>query len=307
MSATPQHVAVLMGGWSAEREVSLVSGAAVVEALRRRAIRVTPIDVGHNVANILAGLKPDVAFNALHGRFGEDGCVQGVLEVLGIPYTHSGVLASSIAMDKPTAKILFERAGIRCTQGAVFHRDQVLAGHVMPMPYVVKPINEGSSVGVKVVFDGTNRAPFDSEAWHYGDHVLVERYVPGRELTAAIMGERTLGVTEIRSHHRFFDYEAKYTKGEAEHFCPAPIPPDKYRQAMDMALKAHQALGCRGVSRSDMRYDDTPDGTGEIYLMEINTQPGFTPVSLVPELAAHAGIDFESLCLWLLEDASCRR
>jgi len=307
MSALPLHVAVLMGGWSAEREVSLVSGAAVVEALRRRDIRVTTIDVGHNVANILAGLKPDVAFNALHGRFGEDGCIQGVLEVLGIPYTHSGVLASSIAMDKPTAKILFERAGIRCTEGAVFHRDAVLAGHVMPPPYVVKPINEGSSVGVKVVFDGSNRAPFDGEAWHYGERVLVERYVPGRELTVAVMGERTLGVTEIRSHHHFFDYEAKYTKGEAEHFCPAPIAADKYRHAMDIALRAHQALGCRGVSRADMRYDDTPGGTGEIYLMEINTQPGFTPVSLVPELAAHAGINFDSLCLWLLEDASCCR
>ena len=300
-----KHVAVLKGGWSAERAVSLISGSSVAEALRARGYRVTEIDVDRQVAARLSDVKPDVAFNALHGRIGEDGAIQGLLEVLGVPYTHSGVLASALAMDKPSAKKIFERAGIRCTVGRVMSRADFRDGHAPSPPFVVKPLNEGSSVGVRVVLEGDNTRPLD-DTWDFGDRVLVEDYVPGREVTVAVLGDRALGVTEIRSAHRFFDYDAKYEKGEAVHLLPAPLPRNTYDEALNTALSAHVSLGCRGLSRADFRYDYT-QGDGALYLMEVNTQPGLTPVSLAPEIAAHAGIDFGDLVEWLVDDAGCGR
>ncbi len=302
-----KHVAVLMGGWSAEREVSLVSGADVVKALKERGYEVSAVDVGRTVAATLMELKPDVCFNALHGRFGEDGCIQGLLEVLGIPYTHSGVLASSLAMDKPTAKRLFSQAGITLAEGAVFHRDEVLAGHVMEPPYVIKPINEGSSVGVKIVMENENAHPFENDAWHYGEEVLIEKFIPGREIQVAVMGDRALGAIEIRPKKQFYDYEAKYSDGFAEHLMPAPIDQGAYDEMLRLAQLAHDVLGCRGVTRSDFRYDDTKADPGDIYLLEINTQPGMTPLSLAPEIAAHVGIDFGELVDWMVKDAGCQR
>jgi D-alanine-D-alanine ligase len=299
-----RHVAVLLGGLSAEREVSLVSGRAVVEALKQAGYRATPIDVGRDLASVLEALKPDVVFNALHGRFGEDGCVQGILEILGIPYTHSGVLASALAMHKPTAKRLFSDAGLPCPDGRVMPRNQVLAGGIRP-PFVIKPLNEGSSVGVRIIFDGDNLAPLDGDNWPFGAEVLVERYIPGREIQVAVLGDRALGAIEIRPHGRFYDYEAKYTAGRAVHLMPAPIHPNAYERALDIARTAHRTLGCRGVSRADLRYDDTAGEPGDFYLLEINTQPGMTPLSLVPEIAADVGISFGDLVHWLVESARC--
>ena len=302
-----EHVAVLMGGWSAEREVSLVSGRAVAGALRARGKRVTELDVGPNVAEILGGVRPDAAFNALHGRFGEDGCMQGILEALTIPYTHSGVLASALAMNKPAAKRVFREAGIACPDGVVADRERVVDGSVMELPFVVKPLNEGSSVGVSIHLDGAEEKPFANGEWPYGERVLVERYVPGREITVAVMGERALGVTEIRPKGRFYSYDAKYVEGEAGHDCPARLPAEDYEAALATARAAHAALGCRGVSRADFRYDDTGPGPARLYLLEVNTQPGMTPLSLVPEIAAQAGIGFEDLVAWIVEDAGCGR
>ena len=302
-----KHVAVLMGGWSAEREVSLVSGAAVVEALQEQDYEVTAIDVGHTVASTLAEMKPDVCFNALHGRFGEDGCIQGVLETLGIPYTHSGVMASAMAMDKPLAKKLYDAIGLPTVEGGVFHRDQVLAGDVMEAPYVIKPLNEGSSVGVKIVTGEEKELPFQSEAWHYGEEVLVERYVPGREVQVAVMDNKALGAIEIRPKKQFYDYEAKYSDGFAEHLMPAPIDKGVYDDVMQMAEEAHKVLRCRGVTRTDFRYDDTAGEPGKLFILETNTQPGMTPLSLTPEIAAHVGISFGGLVDWLVRDASCQR
>jgi D-alanine-D-alanine ligase len=300
------HVAVLMGGRSAEREVSLVSGAAVAESLRGQDYQVTVLDVGPDIAAILSGLRPDVAFNALHGRGGEDGCIQGVLETLGIPYTHSGVLASAVAMDKPMAKTVFREAGIRCPEGDVYRRDVVLAGDVMDPPYVVKPLNEGSSVGVTIVLGGANARPDVAPPWPFGDEVLVERYIPGREICVAMQGDRALGVLEIRPKGGFYDYDTKYTEGMAEHFVPAPMPAEDYDEAMRLSCAAHAALGCRGVTRADLRYDDTGD-EAQLCLLEINTQPGMTPLSTVPEMAAAAGISFGELVAWIVEDAGVER
>jgi D-alanine-D-alanine ligase len=299
-----KHVAVLMGGWSAEREVSLVSGRECAIALKQCGYAVSEIDVGRDIASVLAKVQPDVCFNALHGRIGEDGCMQGLLEIMGIPYTHSGVLASAIAMDKPAAKRLFAGAGITVVEGRVVERDEVLRGHPMPVPYVVKPLNEGSSVGVTIVASG-GLPRFHNEGWHYGSKVLVERYIPGRELTVGVMGDRALAVTEIRPREGFYDYAAKYTDGKAEHLVPAPVPEKVYDETKRLAVAAHQALGCRGVSRADFRYDDTKDGTGQIYILEVNTQPGMTPLSLVPEQAAHVGISFAELVDWMVEHATC--
>lgn len=303
--ADVRHVAVLMGGWSAEREVSLVSGAAVAKALEEAGYRVTGIDVGRDLPARLAEVRPDAAFNALHGRWGEDGCVQGVLEVLGVPYTHSGVLASAMAMDKPVARQMFATAGIRCPEGRVMTRSDVLAGAAGEPPIVVKPLNEGSSVGVLIVFQESDLAPLGSGDWTYGEQVLVERYITGREVQVAVMGERALGAIEIRPKGRFYDYETKYTEGKAEHLMPAPIHADAYAEALDMALSGHQALGCRGVSRADLRYDDTDGEPGTLYMLEVNTQPGMTPLSLVPEIAADVGIGFTELVTWLVEEAQC--
>jgi D-alanine-D-alanine ligase len=303
-----KRVAVLMGGSSAEREVSLVSGRECAAGLREAGYQASEIDVGHDLAALLEALtpRPDVVFNALHGRWGEDGCIQGVLNLLQLPYTHSGLLASAVAMDKPMAKQIFATAGLACPEGVIVHRDQVLAGDVMPRPYVIKPPNEGSSVGVRIVTAGANEPPLTSISWQFGELVLVERYVDGRELTVAVMGDRSLAVTEITPQVGFYDYEAKYTEEHAaRHVVPARLPKQVTDNAMDMALRAHQVLGCRGISRADFRYDDTKRKPGELFLLEVNTQPGMTPMSLVPEQAAHLGISFPELCAWLVENAQC--
>ena len=306
-AARRKSVDVLMGGISSEREVSLVSGSAVAKALAEEGYRVSTIDVGRDVEALIAALapRPDAVFNALHGRFGEDGCIQGLLELLAVPYTHSGVLASALAMDKPTAKRLFRDAGIPCAEHVMASRSEVLAGDVMPRPYVIKPFNEGSSVGVHIVLAGGTRPPITERDWRYGETVMVERYVPGRELTVAVMGDRALGVTELRTGGGFYDYAAKYTAGRTEHLVPAPLPQAVYQAALDHALAAHRTLGCRGVSRADLRYDDTHGEPGELCMLEVNTQPGMTPLSLVPELARHAGIAFGELVSWMVENAAC--
>jgi D-alanine-D-alanine ligase len=301
------RVAVLMGGASAEREVSLVSGRACADALRAEGFEVTTIDPGRDVAALIRALDPhpDVVFNALHGRWGEDGCIQGVLNLMGIPYTHSGLLASALAMDKPMAKRLFAAYGIPCPEGRLVTREEFAQGDPMPRPYVMKPANEGSSVGVRIVRAGDNLPPLATR-WPYGAAVLVERYIAGRELTVAVMGDRPLAVTELRPKTGFYDYEAKYSDGMTQHLVPAPVPPEVYAAAMERALMAHRALGCRGVSRADFRYDDTQgDGPDRLYLLEVNTQPGMTPLSLVPEQAKHVGISFGALVRWMVEKAQC--
>jgi D-alanine-D-alanine ligase len=298
-----RHVAVLMGGWSAEREVSLVSGQAAVEALRARGYAVSPVDVGRDLPAVLAELRPDVIYNALHGRYGEDGTVQGLLEIMGIPFSHSGVLASAVAMDKAMTKRLCMAAGLRCAEGVLTTLEALLSGPApLDPPYVVKPNAEGSSVGVKIVRDPAER-PIDRNHWPYGPDIMVERYIAGRELTVAVLGDRPLAVTEIRHNHGFFDYHAKYTAHEATHLIPAPIAPEIYQRALDDALTAHRLLGCRGVSRADFRLDE--DDQGGLFLLEVNTQPGMTPISLVPEQAAHVGIGFADLVEQLVEEARC--
>ncbi|RFB79609.1 D-alanine--D-alanine ligase [Methylovirgula sp. 4M-Z18] len=306
-----KHVAVLMGGWSAEREVSLRSGAGCARELENAGFKVTQIDVKRDIADVLAKLKPDVAFNALHGRVGEDGTIQGILEVLRIPYTHSGVLASALAMQKDLAKVIMASAGVPVAQGVTVSRFEAAKRHVLPPPYVVKPVNEGSSVGVIIVKEGRSHPPqeLSSPDWHYGEIVLAEKFVAGRELTCAVMGDKALGVTEIVPlSEAFYGYDAKYAKGGSKHVLPAQITPETYARIQDYSLKAHRALGCRGVSRSDFRYDDeTLGGTGELICLEVNTQPGMTETSLVPELAVHAGFSFGEFLTWMVEDASCDR
>ncbi|MBN8542657.1 MAG: D-alanine--D-alanine ligase [Alphaproteobacteria bacterium] len=293
------RVAVLKGGLSAEREVSLSSGAACAKACRELGYDVTEIDVQSDIAAVLAQVKPDKVFNALHGRFGEDGCIQGILEILKIPYTHSGVLASALAMDKPMAIKVFAAAGLNVAESRMACRDEVIARDVLPRPYVIKPHNEGSSVGVKLMFEGDK--PFTKDNWPYGYAVMVEKYIPGRELTVAVLDDEPLGVTEITTKSGFYDYDNKYTAGGSTHICPADLPKPIYDEAMRMALVAHKALGCRGLSRSDFRYDEK--GDGKIYILETNTQPGMTPLSLSPELAAMRGISFNELVKRLLDGA----
>jgi D-alanine-D-alanine ligase len=300
-----RHVAVLMGGLSSEREVSLVSGAACADALGRLGARVSAIDAGRDIAQVLAGLKPDVCFNALHGAWGEDGQIQGVLETLAIPYTHSGVLASALAMDKTKAKAVLAAAGVPVPGGGLFSRAEAARGHVMAPPYVVKPNAEGSSVGVFLVFEGANGLPSElaNPDWAFGEEVLIEPYIRGLELAVAVMGDKALTVTEIVPSTGFYDYEAKYGEGGSSHVVPARIPDAVAARAKDFALRAHRALGCRGVTRSDLRYDDIND---LLVLLEVNTQPGMTPTSLAPEQAAHLGIGFDDLVLWITEDAYAR-
>lgn len=303
-----KRVAVLMGGWSSERPVSLASGRECAAALVEAGYDVTPVDVGRDVAEVLAGLRPDVAFNALHGPFGEDGSIQGLLEILDIPYTHSGVLASALAMNKEKAKSVAASAGIPVAEHRIVSRAEVAAAHVLPPPYVVKPIAEGSSFGVVIVGEDQAHPPqsLAREEWVFGEEVMVERYIPGRELTCAVMGEEALAVTEIVPvGHGFYDYDAKYAEGGSKHVLPAKIKPFVYQNIRSLSLDAHRAVGCRGVSRSDFRYDEA--GTGDLVWLEVNTQPGMTRTSLVPELAAHAGLSFPELVSWLVEDASCRR
>jgi D-alanine-D-alanine ligase len=299
-----------MGGWSAEREVSLSSGAAVAEALEGEGYRVTRIDVGRDIAQRLAELKPEACFNALHGKFGEDGCVQGILECLEIPYTHSGVLASALAMHKERAKTVMKPAGVPVADALIVPRRAAMREHVMAPPYVVKPLTEGSSVGVVIVHDAYEPPP--AEIGKGGSHdaeVMVERYVAGRELTCAVIGEFVTDVTDILPAEglAFYDYQAKYAAGGSRHQIPAALSPDIYQSIRKYTLAAHQALGCSGVSRADFRFDDTPGGTGELVCLEVNTQPGMTRTSLVPELAAYAGWSFGELVRWIIEDASCNR
>ena len=301
------RVSVLKGGWSAEREVSLRSGAAAAKALVQAGFEVTEIEIARDAAAIvrqIADSRPDVVFNALHGRYGEDGCIQGLLDIMNLPYTHSGLLASALAMDKAYARHLFAASGIPVAEGRVASRAELLAGDPLPRPYVVKPINEGSSVGVHIIHERSNGLPFTDATWPYGDEVLVERFIPGRELTVAVMGDRALGCLEITSDRGFYDYEAKYAPGGSKHLMPAPVPPHIYEEACRLSLLAHQALGCRGVSRADLRYDDT-EGRELLYLLEVNTQPGMTATSLVPEIAAHVGISFPDLVTWMVENATC--
>ncbi|HXZ22912.1 MAG TPA: D-alanine--D-alanine ligase [Pseudolabrys sp.] len=304
-----KHIVVLMGGWSAEREISLRSGNACADALERVGYRVSRLDVDRDVAASLRALKPDVALNLLHGRPGEDGTLQGLLEVLGIPYSHSGVLASALAMQKDKAKVVLKAAQVPVPDGVLTTRKEAAARHLLPPPYVIKPVAEGSSVGVFIVRDDHAHPPQELTRpdWPYGERVLIEPYIPGKELTCAVMGEQALGVIEIVPAVKFYDYEAKYVPGGSRHLLPAPIAPAIYREVQILALTAHRALGCRGVTRSDFRYDDRLDGTKGLFCLEVNTQPGMTEVSLVPELAAHAGIKFDDLVRWMVDDASLER
>jgi D-alanine-D-alanine ligase len=304
-----KHVAVLMGGWSAEREISLRSGKTCAEALSRLGYQATRIDVGRDIAAVLATVKPDVALNVLHGRPGEDGTLQGILEILAIPYTHSGVMASAVAMQKDIAKTLFRAAGVPVPDGVVASRFEVAKRHIMPPPYVIKPLAEGSSVGVFIISADHRHPPQEltRHDWAYGELVMVENYIPGKELTCAVRGNEALGVIEIVPTVRFYDYEAKYAPGGSKHLLPAQISPFVYQEVRRLALAAHRALGCRGVSRADFRYDDRTDGPGGLFCLEVNTQPGMTETSLVPELAVHAGITFDELVRWMIEDASLNR
>ncbi len=302
-SRTSARIAVVKGGRSAEREVSLVSGRECATALRNEGYDVVEIDAGPDVASVLQTEKPDVVFNALHGRWGEDGCFQGILEWLRIPYTHSGVLASALAMDKIRAKRAFEEAGLPVVEGRLVSREEVRGAHPMEPPYVVKPYNEGSSVGVYLVHEGANGPAQVSD--DMPDVLMVERYVPGRELTTAVLGGRAFGVTDIIAEG-WYDYHAKYSPGGSRHVIPAEVPDEIARACLDYAVRAHDALGCRGLSRTDFRWDESR-GLDGLVLLETNTQPGMTPTSLAPEQAAHAGMSFGALMRWMVEDASCSR
>ena len=304
-----KRVAVLYGGMSAEREVSLSSGRQVIAALKEAGFDVVPVLVGDDLGAVLKALepKPDAVFNALHGRFGEDGAIQGVLDWLNIPYTHSGVRASALAMDKEAAKAVFAAAGLPVARGRAVDVAELEHQDPIPLPYVVKPVNEGSSVGVEILHKGDNRRAEIARGWRFGPTAMVEEYIPGRELTVAVMGDRALAVTEIHADAGvFYDYESKYGDGGSHHQVPAPVHPETYARAMDVALAAHRALGCRGASRADLRYDDTAGEPGRLVLLEVNTQPGLTVTSLLPEQAAHMGITFPALCAWMVENASCR-
>jgi D-alanine-D-alanine ligase len=303
----PLKIAVLMGGWSSEREVSLTSGKGIVNALQELGHQVIPIDVQRDVEVLTKSLlhsssgKPDVIFNALHGRYVEDGCIQGVLEFIGIPYTHSGVLASALSMDKPSAKLVVQAAGVRCAEGKVVTRDELLKnGLPFPPPVVVKPINEGSSVGVRIVHKGENY-DIAKEEWVYGNEVLVERFIPGRELTVGLLGGKALTVTEIKPTTEFYNYTTKYTAGFATHECPAKLPKEVADEAMRIAETSFRALNCAGAARIDLRYDDTKPGTEGLYFLEMNTQPGFTPLSLLPEQAQAMGMSYAQLCQWIVD------
>ena len=304
-----KHVAVLMGGWSAEREVSLNSGKPCADAAEKCGYRVTRVDVGRDIATVLTALKPDCALNLLHGRPGEDGTLQGMLEILGIPYSHSGVMASAVAIQKDVSKTLLKAAGIPVPGGMVVSRIEAAKKHLMPPPYVIKPVAEGSSVGVFIVREDHAHPPQELTRadWHFGETVLVEPFIPGKELTCAVMGDHALGVIEIVPATKFYDYEAKYAPGGSKHLLPAPVSPAVYEECRRLSLAAHATLGCRGVTRSDFRYDDSQPGVKGLACLEVNTQPGMTETSLVPELAAHAGITFDELVRWMIEDASLER
>ena len=302
-SRRPPKVAVLMGGASVEREVSLSSGRECAAALREAGFEAIELDAGPDICARLNEISPDVAFNALHGRWGEDGCVQGLLEWMNIPYTHSGVLASALAMDKDRSKAVFRDAGLPVAEHVIAPRAEIEAGHVMTPPYVVKPVGEGSSVGVYIVHEAADGPPV--LAPEMPERMMVEAFVPGRELTVTVMGDRALGVTDIITDG-WYDYHAKYQEGGSRHVIPADLPPELTDACLDLALRAHRALGCRGLSRTDFRWDEAR-GLDGLIVLETNTQPGMTPTSLSPEQAAHCGYDFAGLCRWIVEDASCNR
>lgn len=302
-----KHVAVLKGGWSNEREVSLVSGAAAANALREAGYKVTEIDVNRHIAQELSALKPDVVFNALHGRWGEDGAIQGLLEILNIPFSHSGVMASAVAMNKILSKELFRAHGIPCAEDKIVRSEVLFKQDPLPRPFVVKPYNEGSSVGVVIVRDGD---PFDKNQkgpWQEFDELMVETYLPGRELTVSVLDGKAMTVTELKPRSGFYDYDAKYKEGKTDHIIPAELDQGIFKLIMTYAEQAHQILGCKGVTRSDFRLDDSACGDGIPYILEINTQPGMTPLSLVPEQARYLGMTFGELVCWMVEDASCGR
>jgi D-alanine-D-alanine ligase len=303
-----KRVAVLYGGISAEREVSLSSGTQVIGALREAGYVVQPVEVGADLGAVLSALgdRPDAVFNALHGRFGEDGVIQGVLDWLDLPYTHSGARASALAMDKAASRAVFTAAGLPVAHGRVIDMAEFTERDPLPFPYVIKPLNEGSSVGVDILRDGSNRRHAIAEAWHYGPQALVEEFIPGRELTVGVLGDRALTVTEISASHDFYDYDSKYAPGGSRHTLPAAVHGRAFDHAMQLAVAAHRALGCRGATRADFRYDDTTGEPGRLVLLEVNTQPGLTPTSLLPEQAALCGIAFPALCAWMVENATCR-
>jgi D-alanine-D-alanine ligase len=298
------RVAVLFGGMSAEREVSLKTGHQVIEALGEAGYDVTPIEVTADLAALIAALTPppDVVFNALHGRFGEDGTVQGVLDYLGIPYTHSGVRASALAIDKAAAKAVFAHAGLPVAPHRIIDIAELADHDPLPPPYVVKPINEGSSVGVAIIRPGDNRNADIVANWTFGP-AMAEQFIPGRELTVCVLEDRALAVTEILTDEEFYDYHAKYTQGGSHHVIPAKLSPEITNRALDISLAAHRALGCRGATRADLRYDEEND---RLVLLEVNTQPGMTRTSLLPEQAAYIGMSFPALCAWMVERAACR-
>jgi D-alanine-D-alanine ligase len=303
MTKSKRRISVLCGGVSKEREVSLVSGKAATEALDKAGFKVTQIDVPRDVSALIkqiADSKPDVVFNALHGRYGEDGCIQGLLDMMALPYTHSGRMASAIAMDKPMAKKMFASVGIPIAEERIVTRREAEAGDVMERPYVVKPFNEGSSVGVKIVRPGDNRPPLDDLGLGFDDYLMAEKFIPGREVTVAVLGDKPLAVTEITTTNAFYDYEAKYSAGGSQHILPAPLTPDLTKRVMELSLAAHRVLGCRGVSRADFRLDGD-----QFTILEVNTQPGMTPTSLVPEQATHIGMSFVDLVTWMVEHARC--
>lgn len=306
MTRPNARVAVIMGGWSSERPVSLSSGKGMAEAARKAGFDVVEIDAGRDLADQLTQAKPDIALNALHGPWGEDGCVQGLLEILGIPYTHSGVLASALAMNKDKSRAVYAQHGLDIAEGRLFPVEEIAAEHVYTPPYVIKPIAEGSSFGVFIVRAGANRPPKEltDGSWSFGSHALVEKFIEGRELTVGVMGERPMAVTEITTLREYYDYAAKYEAGGSRHVLPADLPETVTQRALDASLKAHRALGCRGVTRSDFRYDEKAD---RLVILETNTQPGMTPTSLIPEQAAHLGVDYPALVRWMIEDASCPR
>ncbi len=301
------HVVVLMGGWSSEREVSLMSGKGVAGALRERGwSNVTEVDMDRNVGRVIEELRPDIVFNALHGHPGEDGTVQGMLDLMGIRYTHSGVTTSAIAIDKELTKLLLVPAGVRMPKGTMVRSESLFSGDPIARPYVLKPVNEGSSVGVAIVTDGSNYGnPIGRDTkgpWNDFDELLAEPFIRGRELTVAVLGDEALCVTELKPHNDFYDFEAKYTDGVTQHICPAQVPDDIAQAMLDMALTAHRALGCKGASRSDFRWDDE-QGEAGLYLLEVNTQPGMTPLSLVPEQARQRGISYGELVERLIAEA----
>ena len=301
-----KRVAVIYGGWSSEREVSISSGTQMLKAAQAAGYDAIGIDAGRDLAARLAEVKPDAVLNGLHGPWGEDGCVQGLLEIMDLPYSHSGVLASALAMDKLKSKAVYRAAGLPVAEDRQVTREEAAAAHPLEPPYVVKPVNEGSSFGVLIVRKGANGPPQEllGESWHYGDYLMAEEFIPGRELTVAVLGDRALAVTEITTLRDYYDFDAKYSAGGSRHVIPADVPEHITAMAMDFALRAHQVLGCRGATRSDFRYDDKRD---RLVILETNTQPGMTPTSLVPEQAAFVGMSFEELVAWMIEDASCRR